>query len=50
MWCLQIAFFVQITAKTPKLLIYYHKRYEKAANPHILEAKPAILFTFIFEK
>ncbi len=32
--------------KTQKPLIYYHKWHREAANPHISEAKSAILHTF----
>ncbi len=42
--------FVQTTARTQRLHIYDQEWYKKAANPHILEAKPAILFIFLFEK
>ncbi len=31
-------------------VIYYHKWHREAANPHIYEAKPGILFTFLFTK
>ncbi len=36
--------------KIQKLFIYFHQWHRKAANTHIQDTKPVVLFTFLFEK
>ncbi len=50
LWHLQIAFLSNQQPETQIFLIYFDKWHREAANPHILEAKPAILLTVLIWK